>query len=79
MLQLLDPLDLLLKAVANVDGEIWVLGVENIPLRASFEGVSVGFDEVFESVDSGIELPHFGRVIILSLFDRFEQCLGNPL
>ena len=79
LLQLFDPLDLSLKAVADVDGEAWILGVENIPLGASLEGIGVGFDKVFKSVDSGVELPYFSRVIIFSLLDRFEQCFGDSL
>ena len=79
MLQLFDPLDFSLEAVADVDGETWVLGVEDISLRASFESVGVGFDEVLESVDSSVELTYFGHVVILSLFDCLEQCLGDPL
>ena len=79
LLQLFDPLDFSLKAIANIDGEARVLGIENIPLRTPFESVGVGFDEVFESVDLSVELAHFGRVVILSLFDCFEQCLGDPL
>ena len=79
MLQLLNPLDFSLKAIADIDGETWVLGVEDIPLGASLKSVGVGFDEVLESVDSGVELLYFGRVIVLSLFDCFEQCLGDPL
>ena len=72
MLQLLDPLDLPLKTVANVDGEPGILGVKDIPLGASLKGVGVGFNEVFEPVDPGVELPYFGDMIVLSLFDRFE-------
>ena len=79
LLQLLDPLDLALKTVADVNGETGILGVENVPLRAAFEGVSVGLDKVLESVDPGIELPYFGHVIIFSLFDCFEQRLGDSL
>ena len=79
LLQLFDPFDFSLQAVANVDGKTWVFGIEDIPLRASLEGISVGFDEVLESVDSGVELPYFGRVIVLSLFNCFEQCFGDPL
>ena len=79
LLQLFDPLDLPLKAVADVDGEPWVLGVEDIPLGASLEGVGVGFDQVLESVDSGIELSHFSDVIVFSLLDCFKQGLGDAL
>ena len=79
LLQLFDPFNFSLKAVADIDGEAWVLGVENIPLRASLEGVGVGFDEVFKSIDPRIELAYLGRMVIFSLFDRFEQCFGDPL
>ena len=79
LFQLFDPLDFPLKTVADIDGEPWVLGIEDISLGASLEGVGVGFDEVFESVDAGVELSYFGHVIVFPLFDCFEQCLGNPL
>ena len=72
LLQLFDPLDLPLKAVADVDSESGILGVEDIPLGAALEGVSVSFDEVFEPVDSSVELAYFGHMIVLPLFDRFE-------
>ena len=79
LLQLFDPLDLPLKAIADVDGEPGILGIEDIPLGASLEGVGVGFDEVFESIDPGVELAYFGCVVILSLFDCFEQRLSDAL
>ena len=79
LLQLLDPLDLLLKTVADIDGETWIFGVEDIPLRAALEGVGVGFDEVFKSIDPRIELAYLGRVVVLSLFDCLEQRLGDAL
>ena len=79
LLQLFDPFNFSLKAVADIDGEAWVLGVENIPLRAPLEGVSVGLDEVFKSIDPRIELAYFGCVVILSLLDRFEQGFDNAL
>ena len=79
LLQLFDPFDFSLKAVADIDGEPGIFGVEDIPLRASLEGVGVGLDEVFESVDPGVELAYFGCVVILSLFDRFKQRLGDAL
>ena len=72
MLQLFDPLDLPLKAIADVDSEPGVFGVENIPLRASLEGIGVGFDEILESVDSGVELTYFGHMVVFPLLDRFE-------
>ena len=79
LLQLFDPLDFPLQTVADVDGEPRVLGVKDIPLGATLEGVGMCFDEVFESIDSGVELSYFSRVIVLSLFDRLEQCFGDPL
>ena len=79
LLQLFDPLDLSLEAIADVDSETWVFGVEDISLGASLKGVGVGLDKVLESVDAGVELPYLSRVIVLSLFDRFEQRFGNPL
>ena len=79
LLQLFDPLNLSLKAVANVDGEPGVFGVEDVSLRASLESVGVGLDEVFESVDSCVELAYFGCVVIFSLFDCFKQGLGDAL
>ena len=79
LLQLLDPFDLPLKAIADIDGEPGVFGVEDIPLGASLEGVGVGFDEVFESVDPGVELAYFGCMVVLSLFNCFEQGFGDSL
>ena len=79
LLQLFDPLNLSLKAVADVDSESGILGIEDIPLRASLEDVGVGFNEVFESVDSGVELAHFGHVVVFPLLDCFEQGFGDAL
>ena len=79
LLQLLDPLDFPLEPVADVDSESRIFGVEDIPLGASLEGVGVGLDEVFESVDSGVELAYLGCVIVFSLFNCFEQRLGDAL
>ena len=64
MLQLFDPFDFSLKAVADIDGETWILGVENIPFGASFESVGVGFDKVFESIDPCVEFTYFGHVVV---------------
>ena len=79
LLQLFDPFDLSLKAVADVDGETRVFSVEDVSLRASLKGVGMGFDEVFESVDSSVELSYLGHMIIFSLFDRLEQGFGDAL
>ena len=79
LLQLLDPLDFPLKTIADVNGKARVFSVKDVSFRASFEGVGVGFDEIFKLVDPSIELAYFGHVIVLSLFDRFEQCLGDAL
>ena len=79
LLQLFDPFDLPLKAVADVDGETRVLGVEDVPLGASLEGIGVGFDEVLKSVDPGVELSYFGCMVVLPLFDCFEQSFGDAL
>ena len=72
LLQLFDPLDLPLKAVADINGERWVLGVENIPLWATFEGFGVLPEEVLEPIDLAIELLHLGLMVGLSLFNGFE-------
>ena len=79
LFQLFDPLDLSLKAIANVDGEPGIFGVKDVSLGASLKGVGVSFDEVLELVDSGVELPYFGCVIIFSLFNCLEQGFGDPL
>ena len=79
LLQLFDPFDLPLKAVADIDGETRVLSIEDVPLGASLEGVGVGFDKVLKSVDPGVELTYFGCVNVLPLLDHFEQCFGDPL
>ena len=79
LLQLFDPFDLPLKTVADVDSEARILGVKDIPLGAALEGVGVGLDEVFESVDPGVELPYFGRMVVFPLFDCFEQGFGDAL
>ena len=79
MLQLFDPFDFSLKTIADVDGEPGVLGVKDIPLRASLEGVGVGLDKVFQSVDPSVELAYFGCMVVLSLFNCFEQRLGDAL
>ena len=68
-----------LKSVADVDSKSGIFGVEDIPLRASLEGVGVGFNEVFKLVDPSIELAYFGCMVVLSLFNCFEQRLGNAL
>ena len=79
LLQLFDPLDFSLEAVADIDGKTWIFGVEDIPLGAALEGVGVGFDEVFKSIDSRIELAYLGRVVVFSLFDCLEQRFGDAL
>ena len=79
LLQLLDPFDFSLKTVADIDGESGIFGVEDIPLGAALEGVGVGLDKVFESVDPTVELPYFGCMIVFSLLDRFEQRFGDAL
>ena len=79
LFQLLDPFDFSLKPIANVDGETWIFGIEDIPLRAALEGVGVGFDEVFKSIDPRIELAYLGRVVVFSLFDCLKQRFGDAL
>ena len=79
LLQLFDPFDLPLKAVADVDGKPWVLGIEDVSFGASLEGVGMGFDQVFEPVDSGVELSYFGDMIVFPLFNCFEQGFGDAL
>ena len=79
LFQLFDPFDLSLETVANVDSEPRVFGVEDVPLGAAFEGIGVGSDKVFESVDSSVELAYFSCMVVLPLFDRFEQGLGDAL
>ena len=79
LLQLFDPFDFSLEAVTDIDGEARVLGVEDIPLRASLEGVGMGLDEVFESVDPRIELAYLDCVVFFSLFNCFEQGFGDAL
>ena len=79
LLQLFDPFDLSLKAVADVDGKPRVLGIEDVSFGASLEGVGMGFDQVFEPVDPGVELSYFGGVIAFPLFNCFEQGFGDAL
>ena len=79
LLQLFDPFDLPLKAVADVNGESRILGIEDVPLRAALEGVGVGLNEVFQPIDPGVELTYFSCVVVLPLLDRFEQCFGDTL
>ena len=79
LLQLLDPLDLPLKAVADVDSEPRVLGVEDVPLWATFEGVGMVLKEVLESINPTVELLHLSLVIVFSLFEGFEQRFGDAL
>ena len=79
LLQVLDPLDFSLKPIADVDGESRILGVEDVSLWASLEGVGMGFDKVLESVNSGIELAHFSCMVVFSLFNCFEQRFGDAL
>ena len=79
LLQLFDPFDFSLQAVADVDGKAGVFGIEDVSFGAAFEGVAMGFNEVFQSGDSGVELQHFSSMVGLSLFDGFEQRLGDTL
>ena len=79
LLQLFDPLNLSLEAVADVDSEAWIFGIEDVSFGAAFEGVGVSFDQIFKSVDLGVELSYFGGVVILSLFNGFEEGLGDSL
>ena len=79
LFQLLDPLDFSLEAITDIDGKTRIFGVEDVPLGAALEGVGVGFDEVFKSIDPGIELSYFGHMVVLPLFDCFEQGFGDAL
>ena len=79
LLQLLDPLDLPLKTVADVDGERGVFGVKNVPLRAAFESLGMLLDEVLKAIDPTVELSYLDLVIVLSLLDRFEQRPSDAL
>ena len=79
LFQLFDPLKLSLEAVADVDGEAQIFGIEDVSFGAALEGVGVSFDEIFQSVDPGVELPDFGGVAILLLFDGSEEGLGDSL
>ena len=79
MFQLFDPLNFPLEAVADVDGEARIFGIEDISFGTALEGVGVSFDEIFQSVDPGVELPDFGDVVILSLLNSFEEGLGDSL
>ena len=72
LLQLLDPLDLPLKAVADVDGKRGVLGIENVPLRATLEGLGVLLEEILKSIDPAIELLNFGLMVVFALLKCFE-------
>ena len=79
LLQLLDPLNLSLQTIADVNCKPWILGIEDVSFGAPLEGISMGFDEVFQSGDSSVELQHFGSVVGLPLFNGFEQRLSNAL
>ena len=79
LLQLLDPLNLSLQTIADVDCKPRILSVENVSFGASLEGVSVGFDEVLQSGDPSVKLQYFGGMVGLSLFNSLEQCLGDAL
>ena len=79
MLQLFDPFNLSLEAVADVDGETRIFGVEDVSFGAALEGVGVSFDEILQSVDPGVELSNFGNVVVLPLFNSFEESLGDSL
>ena len=79
LLQLLDPFDLVLKAIADVDSECGVFGVEDVSLRATFEGLVVFLDEVFKPIDSIIESLYLGPMVFFSLLESFEQRLGDAL
>ena len=79
LLQLLDPFDFPLQAIANVDGKTRVLGVKDIPFGATLESVGVRLNEVFKPIDPTVELSHLGRVVVFSLLNCFEQRLGDTL
>ena len=79
LFQMFDPFDLSLKTVADVNGEPGVFGVEDVSFGAAFESVGMSLDEVLEPVDPAVELSYLGQVIVFSLFDRFEQRLGDAL
>ena len=72
LLQLFDPFDFPLQAVADIDGKPRVLGVEDIPFGAALEGVGVCLNEIFEPIDPAVEFPHFGHVVVFPLFNCFE-------
>ena len=79
LLQLLDPFNLSLKTVADIDGKPGIFGVEDVPFGAALEGVSMGFDKVFEPGDSGIEFHNFGGMVVFSLLDGSKQRLSDAL
>ena len=79
LLQLLDPLDFSLETIADIDGEAWVFGVEDVSFGAPLKGVGMGFDEVLEPIDPTVEFPYFGDMVVFPLLDRFEQGLGDAL
>ena len=79
LLQLFDPLNLSLEAVADVDGEPREPGVENVPFRAAFESVGMFLHEFFESDDPTVEPLYLGLVIVFTLLNCFEQRLGDAL
>ena len=72
LLQLFNPLNLPLEAIADVDSEPGIFGIEDIPLRATLESIGMGFDKIFESVNPSVELAYFSRVVVFPLFDCFE-------
>ena len=79
LLLLFDPLDLPLQTVADVDGKPRVFSVEDVSLGAALEGIGVSFDQVFELVDSGVEFSYFSGMVVLPLFNSFEQGFGDAL
>ena len=79
LLQLFDPLNFSLEAIADVNGEPGVFGIKDVSLRATLEGVGMCLDEVLESVDPAVKFSYLGHVIIFSLFDCFEQGFGDAL
>ena len=72
LLQLFDPFDFPLQAVADVDGEPRVLSVKDISFGAALEGVGVRFNKVLEPIDPAVKFSYFGHVIIFSLLNCFE-------
>jgi hypothetical protein len=69
----LDPFCGAVKPVADCYGEVWVLSVFDIPLRALLEVIFIGFNLGFKSGNSLLEMPLLLDMVLFPNSDSTDQ------